>query len=295
MKIFITGVTGYIGNAVAKALAARGHAITALARGVSVTKVPKEYHVVEGGLDTILDHLGEIEACDAFVHTAQSQTPDMVQLDENAVEAFTRFRDGGRVFVYTSGVWVLGSTGSRVDDESTPPEPIDIVKWRPAHERRVLDASRDGFATAVVRPGCVYGGKQSLLGDAFVAADKGDPVQIVGDGNNRWALCHIDDVASQYVAVLEQKASGVFHAIDDSSCTLNEMVAAVIKARKSRSAVNHVPPDVARKAMGLFADALLIDQQVRSLDTRARLGWTPTRDFIGSVYDQWKEWEASRR
>jgi len=292
MKVFITGVTGYIGGAVAKALLDRGHQVTALVRSASVAKVPREIHVVEGGLDSVLDHLDEIESCEALVHTAQSQTPDMVQFDENAVEAFTRFRDGGRIFAYTSGVWVLGNTGARVDDEATPPDPLPMVAWRPAHERRVLDASRDGFSTAVIRPGCVYGRQQSLFGDVFAAAEKGDPVQIVGDGNNRWALCHLDDVATQYVAIIEKKANGIFHSVDDSTCTLNEMAAAIIKAKGSRSKIEHVPPDTARKAMGPFVDALLIDQQVRSLDSRARLGWQPTRDFLGSVADQWKEWDA---
>jgi nucleoside-diphosphate-sugar epimerase len=294
MKVFITGVTGYIGSAVAKALLAKGHEVTALVRSTSMSDVPKAIRVVEGGLDTILDLLDEVEKHDAFVHTAQSPTPDMVQLDENAVEAFTRFREGGRTFVYTSGVWVLGSSGSRVDDEATPPDPIDMVKWRAGHEERVRDAARSDFSTAVIRPGCVYGHHQSLLGDVFVAADKSAPVQIVGDGNNKWALCHVDDVATQYVAVVEQKASGIFHAVDDSTCTLNEMAAAIIKSRGSDSEIEHVPPDVARKAMGSFTDALLIDQQVRSLDSRARLGWQPTRDFLGSVYEQWKEWEAAR-
>ncbi len=290
MKVFITGVTGYIGGAVAKALLAKGHQVTALVRGASMSKVPTEIHAVEGGLDSILDLLGEIEKHDAFVHTAQSHSPDMVQLDENAVEAFTRFREGGRCLAYTSGVWVLGNTGSRVDDEATPTDPIEIVKWRPAHERRVLDASRAGFSTAVIRPGCVYGRQQSLLGDWFTEAERGDALQIVGDGDNKWALCHIDDVASQYVAVIEQKANGIFHAIDDSSCSLNEMADAVIKSKGSRSKIEHVPADVARKAMGPFADALMIDQQIRSLDTRARTGWVPTRDFMASVDAQWKEW-----
>ena len=47
----------------------------------------------------------------------------------------------------------------------------------------------------------------------------------------------------------------------------------------------HSESEVARKAMGGFTDALLIDQRVRSLDSRARLGWQPTRDFIGSADD----------
>lgn len=291
MKIFITGATGYIGSAVALDLRRRGHAVTALVRpGASAAALRDSgIKLVEGTLGTILDHLDVIEAHEVYVHAAQSNDADKVLNDENAIEALTRFRNGGRYFIYTSGVWVLGNAGPAVDDEAMPPEPIELVAWRPKHERFVLEASRDGFTTAVIRPGCVYGRTQSLLRSWFEAARENRPVEIVGDGANRWAMVDLGDLVDCYRLAIEQRASGVLHAVDDTHATLREMAAAVVKSKGSASSIATIPPEVARQQMGPFADALMIDQNVSSAWTRQHLGWTPKREFVSSVGEQWRE------
>ncbi|MGK2858459.1 MAG: NAD-dependent epimerase/dehydratase family protein [Thermoanaerobaculia bacterium] len=291
MKIFITGATGYIGSAVALDLRTRGHEVTALVRAGSSTAVLRDagIRLVEGTLANILDHLGEIEAHEVYVHAAQSEDADKILNDENAIEALTRFRDGGRYFLYTSGVWVLGNAGPAVDDEAMPPEPIERVAWRPKHERFVLEASRDGFATAVIRPGCVYGRSQSMLRSWFEAARDNGPVEIVGDGANRWAMVDLADLADCYRLAIEQRANGVLHAVDDTRATVREMAAVVIRAKGSASSIATIAPDVARQQMGAFADALLLDQNVSSAWTRQHLGWSPKREFLSSVGEQWRE------
>ncbi|MCM2317426.1 MAG: NAD-dependent epimerase/dehydratase family protein [Thermoanaerobaculia bacterium] len=291
MKIFITGATGYIGSAVALDLRARGHEVTALVRAGRPAGALREAGVklVEGTLGTILDHLAEIEANEVYVHTALSDDADKVLNDENAIEALTRFRHGGRYFIYTSGTWVLGNAGPAVDDEAMPPEPVAYAAWRPKHERIVLEASRDGFDTAVIRPGCIYGRSQSLLRGWFEAARDGRPVEIVGDGTNRWAMVDLTDLVDCYRLAIEQRATGILHAVDDTRATLREMADAVVRAKGSKSTIVAIPPDTARLQMGAFADALLLDQHVSSAWTRQHLGWAPRREFISSVGEQWRE------
>lgn len=293
MKIFITGATGYIGSAVALDLRARGHEVTALVRAGRDASALREAGVklVAGDLGSILDKLAEIEDHEVYVHTAQSMDAAKVQNDENAIEALTRFRDGGRYFIYTSGVWVLGNAGPAVDDEAMPPEPIELVAWRPKHERFVLDAARDGFTTAVIRPGCVYGRSQSLLRPWFEAARDGKPLEIVGDGWNRWAMIDLGDLVDCYRMAIEQRAAGILHAVDDTRASLNEIARAIVAAKGSPSAISHVDPEAARGQMGSFADALMLDQNVASAWTRQHLGWAPKREFIASVGEQWREFE----
>ncbi|HKO57460.1 MAG TPA: NAD-dependent epimerase/dehydratase family protein, partial [Thermoanaerobaculia bacterium] len=199
-----------------------------------------------------------------------------VALDRVAVDAFTAERDAH--VIYTSGGWVLDNL---IDaDETTPPKPIALVAWRPPHERLVLDAGG-----TVIRPGCVYGGRQSLLASWFAAADEGRPLEIAGDGRNRWAMIHLSDLADCYVKATEQRAAGILHGVDDSHDPLEQCARAV-----SRDApIRHVDPPA-----GPFADALLVDQVVLSDKTRAQLGWRPTRTFIGSVEEQWREWREER-
>jgi nucleoside-diphosphate-sugar epimerase len=197
-----------------------------------------------------------------------------VALDKKAVDAFTAAR---RHFVYTSGVWVLGNT--KRADESTPVNPLPLVAWRAAHEQQVLSSGG-----AVLRPGCVYGGRQSLLADWFASAEQKKPIRIAGDGDNRWALVNLHDLADCYVRAVEQRADGILHAIDDTHATLNEC------ARALSDKIEHTPVD--RQKLGAFADALLVDQVISSEATRRKLGWKPSRTFTSSIDDQRREFSA---
>ena len=61
-----------------------------------------------------------------------------------------------------------------------------------------------------------------------------------------------------------------------------------------RPDVRHVPIDEARAKMGSFADALSLDQVVRSPRARA-LGWTPSLHSVaGNAARLLEEWRADR-
>lgn len=282
MRVFITGATGYIGGAVAAALRIRGHEVAALVRADADAKRLRDLGVflLTGDLQSLPALHDQLEGYDAFVHAAQS-AKDTEAADRAAVDTFTALP--GHV-VYTSGVWVLGNTHGA--DESSDVNPLSIVRWRPPHEELVL-----GSGGAVLRPGCVYGGRQSLFVAWFAAAERNEPIQITGDGNNRWALVDLHDLSDLYVRAVEQRATKVLHGIDDSRATLNECAAAI---SSGSSAVEHVPLDVARAKLGGFADALAIDQTIDSRETRAKLGWQPKRTFLDSIEEQWREWRELR-
>jgi hypothetical protein len=61
-----------------------------------------------------------------------------------------------------------------------------------------------------------------------------------------------------------------------------------------RPDVRHVPIEEARAKMGMFADALSLDQLVRSPRARA-LGWTPSLHSVaGNAARLLGEWRAAR-
>lgn len=282
MRVFLTGATGYIGSEVTRALRDANHEVAALVRPDAETGWLRDRGVflVGGDLQSLPSLRDQLETYDAFVHTAFSAT-DGADADRLAIDVFTSL--GGHL-VYTSGVWVLGNT----DDahEGSPVNPLGLVAWRPAHEERVL-----GRGGAVVRPGCVYGGRQSLLADWFAAADQNRATKIVGDGSQRWALVDVHELADLYVRAVEQRAAGVLHGIDDSHDTLEASARAVSPDLQ----IEHVPLEIARTAMGPFADALAVDQVISSSETRQKLGWSPRRTFVSSVAEQWSEWRALQR
>lgn len=275
----MTGATGYIGGAVASELRHHGHEVTALVRPESEARHLRDLGVIiiAGDLDS-LPSLGDaLNGFDTYINTAFSPKHDG--------QTIATLASRGGHFIYTSGCWSFGNTDGA--DEMTPPAPLQISAWRIEHEKTVLQSP----SHTVLRPGCVYGGKQSLCAGWFAAVDRNEPVDIAGDGSNRWAMIDLHDLASCYVSAAEQRAAGVLHAIDDTHETLANCarkLAANVQIRTSSA-------DEAREKFGdAFAEALLVDQVISSRITRERLGWTPKRTFTGSIDEQWREWRASQ-
>lgn len=282
MRVFMTGATGYIGGAVAAALRDAGHEVGALVRADAETKHLRDLGVVlvAGDLLSLPSLSDTLTGYDAFVHTAQAKS-DTVEADLAAVDTFTA--QNGH-FVYTSGVWVLGNTTGAT--EASDVNPLALVAWRAPHEERALKAGG-----AILRPGCVYGGRQSLLADWFASAEQKRSIRIVGEGTNRWAMVHLRDLTDLYVRAVEQKATGVLHGIDDTHVSLDECARALAADVK----IEHVPLEAARTNLGGFADALAVDQVIDSKATREKTGWSPKRTFLSSVQEQWAEWRAVQR
>jgi nucleoside-diphosphate-sugar epimerase len=306
LRIFLTGATGYIGGAVLDALVRAGHDVTALvrdnekARGVTA----------RGGLPVIGDladpesYRGAAAAQDGYIHTAfdsrsgQGPAIDRTVLD-TILAAARRPRTAGkngaarRCIIYTSGVWVLGRTPEPATEES-PINPVEHVAWRPDHEQRVVDAQSDRLRTVVVRPGVVYGGGSGIVGELFKSASNG-LVRVIGDGNNHWPLVYDRDLADLYARLAaSEDAAGVYHANDEGDERVNDIVDAIKPYLQINPDVRHVPIEEARSKMGTYADALALDQIVRSRRARA-LGWAPTlKSVAGNAARLLEEWRASR-
>jgi nucleoside-diphosphate-sugar epimerase len=305
MRIFLTGATGYIGAAVLDALVRGGHDVTALVRNNE-----KARSVAKRGAHPVIGNLAEPEsfraaadAQDGYVHAAydtrSGRGPTIEQTAlETIIAAAKRPRTAGartqtRFIIYTSGVWILGRTPEPATEDA-PINPITLALFRPAHEKLVLAAAGDHLRTIVVRPGVVYGGGDGMIGDIFKAASNG-LVRVIGDGNNHWPLVYDRDLADLYARLAANAdASGVYHANDEGDERINDIVGAIKPYLPVKPDVRHVPIDEARHKMGPYADALALDQVVRSPRARA-LGWTPTLHSVaGNAARLLEEWRASR-
>ena len=306
MRIFLTGATGYIGAAVLDALVRGGHDVTALVRNSEKAKrvAKRGGHPVIGDLADPESFRAAAEAQDGYVHTAfDTRSGRGVAIDRAVVDAMLdaarRPRTAGsngparRFIIYTSGVWVLGPTPDPAAEDA-PINPVDHVSWRPTHEQLVVGANGDRLRTAVVRPGVVYGGGDGIVGALFKSASNG-LVRVVGDGNNHWPLVYDRDLADLYARLaVKADAAGVYHANDEGDERVNDIVDAIKPYLPVKPDVRHVPIDEARHKMGTYADALVLDQVVRSPRARA-LGWTPTLHSVaGNAARLLEEWRASR-
>jgi nucleoside-diphosphate-sugar epimerase len=222
-----------------------------------------------------------VESADVIIHTAFERTKQGIGLDRQAIEtlfgAAGRRVEAGRPasVIYTSGVWVLGNTDGPASEDA-PLRPTPLVAWRPEHEALVQQLSRNGaIRVAIVRPGIVYGGARGIISDLLKDARNG-LVRVVGDGRNHWPCVYDRDLADLYVRLVANPgASGIFHANDEADERVSDIVDAIARHVMLQQDVRHVPIEEARAKMGPFADALALDQIVRSPRARA-LGWAPT-------------------
>lgn len=296
MRVFLTGGTGYVGSAVLDALVRHGHHVDALVRNNEAAA-----RVQVRGAQPILGDLLDAKswrdaaaAADGTVHAAVEYSARQQKLDAVAIDELLGLpHRPGRFLVYTSGMWVLGPAPEPVD-ESAPVNPIELVAWRPAHETRVLSAG--GIRAVVVRPGIVYGGCRGIVGDVLQDAFN-SLVRIVGSGDNHWPLIYERDLGELYARLVSTPdASGVYHATDGGAETVNEIVAALAEHAPTEPSVRHVPLPEARKKMGAYADALALDQIVRSPRARA-LGWAPTLHSVAGnaarLFEEWRRGKAA--
>lgn len=282
MKIFVTGGTGYIGNAVVAALCRAGHDVRALARGRDKVRLVERFgaKAVQGDIAKPETLTAMVKTADAVIHTAAQTSPDAGWVDRKLVEALldaVTQSDGLRRFVYTSGVWVLGDTAGKFVDESAPTKrPAELVAWRPAVEALIDNGMARGITAWTIRPGIVYGGSGGITGMMFASAEKEGAIRIVGEGLNHWAVVHRDDLADLYVRVVEQAPAGhIFNATDGSRLAVRTIAEALSRAAGCGGKVVTTPLAAATQNMGPFADALALDQQVSSVLAERLLGWEP--------------------
>lgn len=293
MRIFLTGGSGYVGTAVLDALARAGHDVTAVVRnGEKAAAVEKRGgHPLLADLAKPDSYATAAASAEAWIHAAIDASTRGPELDQLTIDTLlTAARSaGGGLFIYTSGVWVLGETAEPVD-ETAPVNPIPHSAWRAPMEQAVLQAATGAIRTAVVRPGIVYGGGRGIVGDLLKDANNG-LVRVVGSGENHWPLVYDRDLGDLYVRLIAAPdAGGIYHANDEGDERVNDIVEAIREAAHVRPSLRHVPLAEARKKMGTYADALALDQKLRSPRARA-LGWTPSlRSVAGNVSRLFEEY-----
>jgi len=294
MKVFLTGATGYIGFNVALRLRSAGHEVWGLVRSQSKMNLLKqnEIHTVFGEMKNPDSYRKIAEEASLIIHCAVDYTKGHESMDKLTVNTILEAGKKGpqpKTFIYTSGVWDYGSSNGLID-ETTPMNPVKNIAWRPGVVKSVLN-SKD-VKGLVIHSGDVFGKSGGLTGTWFSGASNND-LKVIGDGNNRWPMIHVDDLADAYFRLSESGLSGEdFNIADRSRYTVREIVEAIAKVSGYSGKIKYIPLEEARRDMGDYAPALALDQHVDARKAVRMLGWQPKFngmvDEIETYYEAWK-------
>ncbi len=275
MQVFLTGATGYIGTAVADRLRAAGHELTGLARSdaAAARLTTAGIRPVRGDFSDPKSVGSAARSADGVISLATTYNP---AVDGPAIDAILDAIAGSdKPFVYTSGIWSHGNTGDVVVDETTPPKPAALVQWRQAVEDRVREGARRGIRTVVIRPAIVYGRGGGIPAGFVDSARKEGAARYVGSGENRWPFVHVDDLADLYLMALERAPAGsLLLGVSGPSHSVREVATAASRGAGAGGRTKAWPLEEARKTLGAYADALVLDQQASGRRAEETLGWS---------------------
>jgi hypothetical protein len=121
----------------------------------------------------------------------------------------------------------------------------------------------------------VYGGGTGVICDLFSSASNGSSASsataTIGGRSSTIGISPTSTPAGR-----REDASAIYHANDEGDERVNDVVEAIKSHVKVKPDVRYVPLEEARHKMGAYADALALDQVVRSPRARAhRMGAEP--------------------
>ena len=253
--VLVTGATGFVGAAVARALAGRGARLRVLARSSSPRRNLDglEAEVVEGDMRDAASMSRALDGVGALFHVAADYrlwAPDPTEIVRNnllGTEAVMQaaLAAGVQRIVYTSSVATL-SLAHTPADETSPLNEADAIG---AYKRSKVAAERlvermvaeQGLPAIIVNPSTPIGPgdvRPTPTGRIIVEAATGRVPAFVDTGLN---LVHVDDVAEGHCLALEKGRVGDRYILGGQDVSLRDMLAEIARLTGRRPPSINLP------------------------------------------------------
>jgi nucleoside-diphosphate-sugar epimerase len=290
MRVFLTGASGFIGQAVVKELIGARHQVTGLARSDdAVQKLAKLGANAHAGFLHEPDTLRAGAAALALIlggspfNIVGRFGAAITAADRRVIDALAGTLTGsGRPLVTVFGTMAMAEGRTATEDEE--PDPRSPGWMRSQTEAAVKAWAERGVRATMVRLApSVHGDDDHGLVPRFIAAARRHKSSgYVGDGENRWSAVHCLDAAVLLRLALEEGRAGArYHGVADEGVPFRQ-IAEVIGRRLNLPAVSITPGEAARR-LSWLAPFAAYDNPASSQQTREQLGWRPTH--IGLLAD----------
>lgn len=222
MKILVTGGGGFLGQALCRALVARGHVVTSVSRGrypaldaLGVPQVQADLadreavlRAFAGGFDAVLHNAAKAGAWGPHAEYYRANV-----LGTRHVLEACRAHGIGRL-VYTSTPSVAHRATHPVQGATA--EEVPYGEGVKAHyaatkiiaEREALAANGPELATVALRPRLIWGPGDTQILPRLVARARSGRLRLVGSGDNLVDTTYIDNAAQAHLDALDHLHPG---------------------------------------------------------------------------------------
>lgn len=273
MRVLVTGVTGFIGSALAERLVANGHEVVGLTRNPDMARkaLPfvSEFHAwnpeeepspyVLSNADAVVNLAGESIAGRWTKAKKQRIYDSRIQGTKNLVTAMRR-AEHPRILVSASAV---GFYGDRGEEELSETSGLgvgflaDVCKdW----EAVAQEGAEAGIRVAAMRLGIVLGKEGGALKTMLplFRFGLGGPL---GSGQQWWPWVHLDDVTAALAMAIENPYQGTFNVTAPNPVRQKQFANALGDVLH-RPAILPAPGFAIRLVQGEFADEVLFSKRV---------------------------------
>jgi dihydroflavonol-4-reductase len=264
MKALVTGATGFLGTHLVDALAARGHAVVALARNPARLKARDGVTALKGDILDADSLRAAAEGCEAVFHCAGvvSRDPDDGELlwrthvlgTRNVIAAAKAAGAKRVVHASTSGTVAISDDATQVGREDDP-VPYALIEKFPYYrsklyaEQEALRANGEALAVVSVNPSLLLGpGDEfgSSTGDVKNFLERKIPAVPSG------GVAYVDarDAAEAMALAYEKGTRGRRYLINAANCTLREFFDRLERVTGVKAPTLRLPPSRALATFG---------------------------------------------
>jgi len=287
--VFITGATGFIGQAIALAFRRAGYRVYGLVRNEEKAKILKqnEIHVLIGDLEQLDQFKDQLMQADIIV--------DAIGKDStlSLYEKIIKIKSGKShrsLFIGTTGLLLHGSYPHFVDESHEPRHPH--LKFVSEMENRIVNSKE--VRGVIIRPAAVYGGQGGIFAKTGFSIQENEDLVLLGSLNKRLNWVHVSDLADCYVRVAKAGPivdGEIFDVAGPWIATHQEWRVAAAKAAGWKGKMVHVP-EIPKD--NIIAQMFEVDLIVNSQKAYNILGWKENHlGFVAEIDTYYQSYKNS--